>query len=116
GGEIDPDEIVLPNLDFRLQGQIAGKPGLDRRARGPARDAQRVGGGGLVKILGHHFPYFPYIRRVPALRGEPMTSRSLEERPFASRVPHSSSHADKSKLRIFYIYRSACSNIAANRP
>ena len=50
GGEIDRDKILLPKLDLRLQGQFAGKPRLERRAGGSTQNAQRIGGGGLVKI------------------------------------------------------------------
>jgi hypothetical protein len=38
-GEIDRYKIPLPKLDFRLQGRIAGKFGLDRRAAQCARKA-----------------------------------------------------------------------------
>ena len=42
----------MPKLDFCLQGRVAGKPRLDRRAGGPAQEAQRIGGGGLRPIIG----------------------------------------------------------------
>src|SRR3984893_6008648 len=40
----------------KVQGRVAGQPRLYRRPRGPARDAQHISGGGLVKIRGHYLP------------------------------------------------------------